>query len=115
MYKLSYLPLANRDIADAVNYIAEMLAAPKAAFDLLNALDESISRLKDFPYSCRVYQPVKPLEREYRIMAVKNYAAFYTVNEQEKLVEIYRVIYAKRDLEKQLPLPNSHGIPDREG
>lgn len=102
MYKLSYLPLANRDIADIVNYIADELFAPKAALDLLDALDKSISRLADFPYSCRVYQPVKPLEQEYRILTVKNYAIFYTVNEQEKLVEITRVIYAKRDLDKQL-------------
>jgi plasmid stabilization system protein ParE len=102
MYKISYLPVANRDIADIVNYIAETLTAPKAAFDLLNALEESISRLKNFPYSCRVYQPVKPLEREYRIMLVKNYVVFYTVNEHKKLVEIYRVIYAKRDFSRQL-------------
>ena len=87
MYKLSYLPLANRDIADAVNYIADELLAPKAALDLLDALDKSISRLKDFPYSCRVYQPVKPLEQEYRIIPVKNYAVFYTVDEKKKLVE----------------------------
>ncbi|MEW6697991.1 MAG: type II toxin-antitoxin system RelE/ParE family toxin [Bacillota bacterium] len=102
MYRLSYLPVASRDIADTVNYIAETLCAPKAAFDLLIALDESISRLKDFPYSCRVYQPVKPLEHEYRILHVKNYAVFYTVKEQEKLVEIFRVIYTKRDFDKQL-------------
>jgi plasmid stabilization system protein ParE len=102
MYRLSYLQAANRDIADTVDYIAETLAAPKAAFDLLNALDESISRLKDFPYSCRVYQPVKPLGHEYRILLVKNYAVFYTVNEQEKLVEICRVIHTKRDFDKQL-------------
>ncbi|MFZ5598240.1 MAG: type II toxin-antitoxin system RelE/ParE family toxin, partial [Bacillota bacterium] len=56
----------------------------------------------DFPYSCRVYQPVKPLEHEYRILHVKNYAVFYTVKEQEKLVEIFRVIYTKRDFDKQL-------------
>ncbi len=102
MYKLSYLPVAKFDIADAVNYISDKLFAPKAALDLLDALDKSILRLADFPYSCRIYQPVMPLEQEYRIMTVKNYAVFYTVNEQEKLVEIYRVIYAKRDLDKQL-------------
>ncbi|MDD4494655.1 MAG: hypothetical protein PHV32_09990 [Eubacteriales bacterium] len=34
-------------------------------------------------------------------MPVKNYAIFYTVDEQKKLVEITRVIYAKRDLENQ--------------
>ncbi len=102
MYKLSYLPLARCDIANAVNYIAEELFAPKAALDLLDALDKSISHLINFPYSCRVYQPVKPLEQEYRIMSVKNYAIFYTVDEQNKLVEITRVIYAKRDLSNQL-------------
>lgn len=102
MYRISYLPVANRDITEAVNYIAETLIAPRAAQDLLEALDESISRLKDFPYSCSAYQPVKPMDQEYRIMNVKNYAVFYTVNEQEKLVEICRVIYAKTDLSKQL-------------
>lgn len=102
MYRLLYLPVAKRDITDAVNYIAETFAAPKAALDLLDALDESISRLKDFPYSCRVYQPVKPLEYEYRILIVKNYAVFYTVNEPEKLVEVFRIFHAKRELDKQL-------------
>lgn len=102
IYRLSYLPIASRDIAEIVNYIAETLSTPKAAFDLLIALDESLSRLIDFPYTCRVYQPVKPLKHDYRILHVKNYAVFYTVNEQEKLVEIYRVIYAQQDFDKQL-------------
>ena len=102
MYKLSYLPLANRDITDTVNYIADDLCAPKTALDLLDALDKSISLLKDFPYSCRVYQPVKPLNQEYRIMTVQNYVVFYTVDEKNKLVEITRMIYAKRDFENKL-------------
>ena len=102
MYRLSYLPVANRDITDIVNYIAETLAAPQAALELLEALDESITGLKDFPYACRVYQTVKQLEREYRILTVNNYAVFYTVNESDKVVEIYRVIYAKRDLGRLL-------------
>ncbi len=99
MYRLSYLPVAYSDIADAVNYIAETLAAPKAALDLLDSLDVSISRLNEFPYSCRVYQPAKPLVREYRILTVNSYAVFYTVNEREKLVEIHRIVYSKRNLE----------------
>ncbi|MBS3943562.1 MAG: type II toxin-antitoxin system RelE/ParE family toxin [Dethiobacter sp.] len=56
----------------------------------------------DNSYSCRIFQPIKPLEREYRVLLFKNYTVFYTINEQEKLVEIYRVIYAKRDFSKQL-------------
>ncbi|MHB1256622.1 MAG: type II toxin-antitoxin system RelE/ParE family toxin [Dethiobacteraceae bacterium] len=102
MYRLSYLAAASRDIADVALYIAEALKAPKAALELLDALDESIFRLKEFPYSCRAYLPVKPLEYEYRILNVKNYAVLYVVDEQLKTVEICRVIYAKRNFDKQL-------------
>ncbi|MEW6623709.1 MAG: type II toxin-antitoxin system RelE/ParE family toxin [Bacillota bacterium] len=96
--KLRYLPLARKDLTDITTYIADHLKAPKAAMDLLNALDESISRLKQFPYSCKVYQPIRELENEYRLLPVKNYAVFYVV--KEKVVEIHRVVYAKMDLTK---------------
>lgn len=102
MYKLFYLPSAKADIEAAINYIAEKLSPPKAALDLLDSLDASISRLREFPYSCRVYQPVKPLEQEYRILIVNSYAVFYTANEQKKLIEISRVAYSRLNLEEGL-------------
>lgn len=98
MYEIRYLPLAREDLADIITYIADHLKAPKAAMDLLNAFDESISRLEQFPYLCKVYQPIKELENEYRLLPVKNYAVFYVV--KEKVVEIHRVVYAKMDLTK---------------
>lgn len=97
-YEIRYLPLARKDLSNIVSYIADELKAPKAAMDLLNALDESISRLEQFPFSCRVYQPIKELENEYRLLSVNNYAVFYVV--KEKVVEVHRVVYAKMDLTK---------------
>jgi len=73
MYKLKYLPLAQKDLRDIINYIADNLKAPKAAMDLVSALERSIQRLQRFPYSCRVYQPIEPLDDEYRMLPVKNY------------------------------------------
>lgn len=64
MYEVKYLPLAKKDLINIIDYITDTLKAPKAAMDLVNALDTSISRLAQFPYSCRVYQPVKSLETE---------------------------------------------------
>ena len=98
MYEIRYLPLARKDLIDIVTYITDHLKASKAAMDLLDALDESISILEQFPYSCKVYQPIKLLEDEYRILTVNNYAVFYVVKEQ--VVEIHRVVYAKMDLKK---------------
>ncbi|WP_206811094.1 type II toxin-antitoxin system RelE/ParE family toxin [Paradesulfitobacterium ferrireducens] len=98
MYEIRYLPLARKDLNDIASYIADHLKAPKAAMDLLDAMDESISRLQQFPYSCKVYQPIKALDAEYRLLPVKNYAVFYVV--KERTVEIHRIVYAKMDLTK---------------
>lgn len=97
-HKLKYLPLALEDLRDIIEYIVNTLKAPKAAMDLVDALDDSISRIEKFPYSCRVYQPAEPLETEYRMLSVKNYLVFYVVTEHD--VEIHRIIYAKMNLEK---------------
>jgi addiction module RelE/StbE family toxin len=98
MYKLRYLPLAQKDLWDITSYIADNLKAPKAAIDFVDTLDNSISRLQQFPYSCKLYQPQESLEAEYRLLSVKNYLVFYIVTENE--VEIHRIVYAKMNLEK---------------
>ncbi|SES96240.1 type II toxin-antitoxin system RelE/ParE family toxin [Anaerobranca gottschalkii] len=96
-YEIKYLPLASKDLSNIVSYIVEELKSPKAAMDLIDALDTSISRLAQFPYSCRLYLE-KSLENEYRVLPVKNYLVFYVVKEQ--VVEIHRIIYAKMDITK---------------
>lgn len=96
MYKLKYLPLARKDLREITAYITDKLKAPKAAMDLVDSLDNSICRLQQFPYSCKVYQPIEAIEAEYRILPVKNYLVFYVVTVHE--VEIHRIVYAKMDL-----------------
>lgn len=98
MHEVKYLPLAQRDLINIIDYITDTLKAPKAAMDLVDALDASISRLAQFPYSGRVYQLVQPLQSEYRVLPVKNYLVFYVVNQHE--VEIHRILYAKMNIEK---------------
>lgn len=96
MYKLKYLPLAQKDLIGIASYVADNLKAPKAAMDLIDALDCSMRRLQQFPYSCRVYQSIETLATEYRILPVRNYLFFYVVTEDA--VEIHRIIYAKMDV-----------------
>lgn len=100
MYEITYLPIAKQDLIEIISYISEHLHANKAALDLLDAFDHTISLLQEFPYAHKVYRPVKPLEEEYRLLAVKNYAVFYIVREAGKQVEIQRVIYARMDLSR---------------
>ena len=100
MFEIRYLPLAKKDLSNIALYIADHLKAPQAAIELVDALDSSISRLKQFPYSCKVYQPIKALEDEYRLLPVNNYIVLYVVI--DNVVEIRRIVYAKMDLEKLL-------------
>ena len=96
MHKLKYLSLAREDLRNITNYISNNLKAQKAAMDFLDTLDDSISRLQQFPYSCKLYQGMEALDTEYRMMPVNNYLVFYVVTEHE--VEIHRVIYAKMNI-----------------
>ena len=44
-----------------------------------------------YPYAHKLYRPVRALEEEYRMLPVKNYAVFYVVREQDKVIECYRI------------------------
>jgi len=99
-YKINYLTIAKEDITGIILYISENLNAPKTAMDLLESLDTSISLLQDFPYDYKLFRTIKPLDEEYRLLPVKNYAVFYVVREHEKIVEIHRVIYSKMNLNR---------------
>ena len=101
-YEIVYLPTARQDIFDLMLYIANKLHAPDAALRIVDEMDTSIGRLSEFPYAFPVCRLVRPLGTEYRMLPVENYNVFYTVLEQEKRVEIHRILYAKMDVIKRL-------------
>ena len=84
-------------MTDIVRYISHDLSNPIAAETLAGEMMEAAGRLTDFPYRNRVYSPIRSLKQEYRGQIVQNYIMFYYVNEEQKLVTIARVIYARRD------------------
>ena len=96
MYKVVYLPIARRQLEEAVTYIAENLCAPDAADDLLNAVDEAARALSEIPYRHALYPLLFAMKREIRFVPVRNYNLFYVVNEDQKTVEIWRFIHQLR-------------------
>jgi toxin ParE1/3/4 len=98
MHKIRYLPIAQKDLQDIVLYFLDNLKSPQAAMHFIEAFDKSVLRLKQYPFSCKIYQPQDPIESEYRLLPVKNYLVFYIVT--ENIVEIHRIIYSKMNLEK---------------
>lgn len=97
MYQLEFLPTAQRDLIEIVQYISRELNNPASAKELAGELISSAEKLRDFPYMYPVYYPIRALKREYRKLPVKNYLLFYWVDEQEKTITVARVIYARRN------------------
>lgn len=102
MYKLAFLPAAQNDMIEIVRYISKDLKNPAAAERLAVELIGAAESVLDFPYAAPVYQPIRPLKREYRKILVQNYLMFYWVDEEKKLVTVARVMYARRNIDKLL-------------
>lgn len=100
MYSLMYLPIALNDMLEIIGYISGELKNPTAAEQLSEEFVKTAESLTDFPYSNPVYIPMKPLQYEYRKIAVKNYLMFYWVDEASKEITVARVIYGKREYGK---------------
>lgn len=98
MYQLEFLPIARKDMIDIVRYLSVDLQNLESASHLADELIQATKRLREFPYSAPVYQPIRPLTHEYRKLSVQNYLIFYWVDDRQQLITIARVVYAKRDL-----------------
>ena len=98
MHKIVYLPIAESDLLEALNYIAYTLDAPKAARDLLEEFDETIKQIAEFPYACELYRTDRPMKDEIRKVPVKNYVLYYAVFQDR--VEIRRFLHGRRDRSK---------------
>ena len=94
-YKVIYLPIFDRDISrinDAlINY-------PNKAKRLFQEIERKLKILEDMPYSYPVCQ-IKP---EYRQMILEDHLLFYMVDENERKVKIYRILYGKMDIPKHI-------------
>lgn len=102
MYRLEYLPVALQDMAEITHYISHELQNPSSAERLSAKFVEAADGISAFPYANPTYQPIRPLQREYRKLLAENYLMLYWVDEPSQTVTIARVIYSRRDYEKKL-------------
>jgi toxin ParE1/3/4 len=100
MYEVIYLPTARKQLEDIVDYLAFDLSAPDAAMDFIDEVDEAAKSLSEMPYRHPIYHTRFAVLEEMRWLPVKNYNVFYKVFEEEKTVEIRRVLHQLQDTNK---------------
>jgi len=89
-YEVLLLPLVDRDILR----ISDALAGyPGKAKRLFHEIEKKLKILENIPYLCPVYQ----MKSKYRQMVLEDHLLFYRVDEEEKKVKVYRVLYSRMD------------------
>ena len=67
------------------------------AIKMIEAIEEALSKLSDMPHGYPALRDDRLASMGYRRVDVKNYTAFFTINEKEKVVDVERILYARRD------------------
>lgn len=91
--EIYYLPSATNDLEEIIDYIK--LDSPKSAVNMLNLIDETISKLGDFPEIGVVPKNRRLKKLGYRILIMGNYLAFYVI--KDDMIEIRRVLHGNRN------------------
>jgi len=91
-HRVQYLPAAEQDLLDILDYIAR--DNPRAARAFVARVERTIGRLAHFPRSGRTPDDPRLRREGYRLLAVGDYLVFYVVI--GRTVEIRRVIHGAR-------------------
>lgn len=93
---------ADSDLRGIYEYIAFELLSPDNAAGQLDRLEKHIIELEKFPEKYKLYEKEPWRDRGMRVMPVDNYLVFYLIDKDEGIVTILRVMYAGRNVDKQL-------------
>ena len=96
-YSATTANAARRDISKAARYISEKLYNPSAADRLLDEVEETIISLEEMPHRHPLVKDEYLASKGIRLLPIRNYHAFYTVDEESKTVIVVRFLYSKRD------------------
>ena len=99
-YKLSFLPLFEKDLNEITDYIANHLQNPDAALRLIDDIEIAINKRLEIPLAFAPYPSSKSRPHPYYRINVRNFSVFYIVIGDT--MEVRRVLYAKRDLDSLL-------------
>ena len=98
-YNVIYSPEAANDLRSIYSYIAFELKEPGIAESLVNEIRAGIRKLDQQPerYAPVDWEPWQSMGM--RKLSVKNYVAFYLVDNDSNEVNVTRIFYGDRDIE----------------
>jgi len=102
IYQVQSTSTARRDLKGIYSYIADVLLEPVIAERQYSRIEEAIYSLDSLPERFRRYEKEPWRSRNLRIMPVDKYLVFYTVDNENHIVSVIRIMHGSRDIENQL-------------
>jgi len=102
IYEVTVTRQAQMDMKEIYEYIAHILMEPEIAEKQYTRIETAVYSLDQMPERFRRYEKEPWRSHNLRVMPVDNYIVFYTVNNKNQLVTIIRIMYGRRNTEKEL-------------
>ena len=92
--------IAEYELDEVMSYISNQLFNPKAAAALYYKILSAIETLCEYPESCPVVDASPKGRQPTRKLLIDNFVAYYYYNKTTSTIEIIRIVYSRRDLDK---------------
>ena len=102
IYHVKIAEQALFDMRMIYKYIANELIEPVIAEKQYSRIETAVYSLDRMPERFRQYKKEPWRSRNLRVMPVDNYIVFYTVDNENRLVTVIRIMYSRRNTEKEL-------------
>lgn len=96
-YRVDVSEPAEKDLRDIVRYITSQLSAPVSALKMMSFLEEAMAGLSDMPQRYPFVAEECLSQKRYRKIIIKNYVIFFSIDEENKVVDVERILYGRRD------------------
>ena len=101
-YDVKITERARLDMKMIYEYIADTLMEPTIAEKQYARIETAVYSLDQMPERFRRYEKDPWQSRNLRVMPVDNYIVFYTVDNEKLIVTVARIIFGRRNTEKEL-------------
>ena len=96
-YSIHITQSAINDLIEVSNYIEFTLFNPKAAADLLDEAQSAFQALETNPERHAIIDDPFLSAHGFRLLIIKNYLAFYLIDDNSKSVHIVRFLYSRQN------------------
>ena len=96
-YKIVIEQTAENDLLGILSYISDTLHELSIAMKIYGLIKKEILNLNRMPFRFEVVNEEPYRSMGVRRIPVENYTAFYIVDENEKTVHIFRILYNRRE------------------